>query len=167
MGPKVLAWNGLGGYSFPRFSPSGSCTFSDHHMDNLTSQLYLFWYRNLSDFKTIKEYSSRRQAVVFEQYGYRCEGKFEGKVECFFIKGRDAKAGKRKACRMQLLSWKKGGHPRGGWGIVDSTMLENRKEQKCSVYPFYKNFPLPDSKLNSRISYLSFHRKACKCSEFF
>ena len=41
MGPKVLAWNGLGGYSFPRFSPSGSCTFSDHYMDNLTSQLHL------------------------------------------------------------------------------------------------------------------------------
>ena len=77
MGPKVLAWNGLGGYSFPRVPTSGSCTFSDHHMDNLTSQLYLFWYRNLSDFKTIKEYSSRRQAVVFVQHGYRCEGKFE------------------------------------------------------------------------------------------
>ena len=31
----------LGGYSFPRFLPSGSCTFSDHFMDNLTSQLHL------------------------------------------------------------------------------------------------------------------------------
>ena len=41
MGPKVLAWNGLGGYSFPKFPPSGSCTFSDHYMDNLTSQLHL------------------------------------------------------------------------------------------------------------------------------
>ena len=35
-------------------------------------------------------------------------------------------------------------------------MLEHRKEQKCSVYPFYKKFPLPDSNLNSLLSYLSF-----------
>ena len=34
MGPKVLAWNGLGGYSFPRFIPSGSCTFSDRKTRN-------------------------------------------------------------------------------------------------------------------------------------
>ena len=33
-GPKVLAWNGLGGYSFPRFPPSGSCTFSDRKTRN-------------------------------------------------------------------------------------------------------------------------------------
>ena len=50
------------------------------------------------------------------------------------------------------------------WASAHIYMLEHRKEQKCSVYPFYKNFPLPDSNLNSRISYLSFHRKACWCS---
>ena len=66
-----------GRIQLPEDSSSGSCMFSDHHMDNLTSQLYLFWYRNLSDFKTVKEYSSRRQAVVFVQHGYRCEGKFD------------------------------------------------------------------------------------------
>ena len=41
MGPKVLAWNGLGGYSFPRFPPFGSCTFSDNHMESLTFQRHL------------------------------------------------------------------------------------------------------------------------------
>ena len=31
----------------------------------------------------------------------------------------------------------------------------------------YKNFPLPDSNLNSHLSNLFFRREACKCSEFF
>ena len=40
MGPKVLAWNGLEGRTAGGKSPCGS-TFSDHPMDNLTSQLHL------------------------------------------------------------------------------------------------------------------------------
>ena len=34
---------------------------------------------------------------------------FEGEAECFFIKDKDAKTGKRKACKTKLLSGEKGG----------------------------------------------------------
>ena len=42
------------------------------------------------------------------------------------------------------------------WGIVDTTLLEQRKTYGCDKYPFYKNSPLPDSNLYSHLSNLSF-----------
>ena len=47
MGPKVLAWNGLEGRTAGGKSPCGS-TFSDHPMDNLTSQLQKKEIRRIS-----------------------------------------------------------------------------------------------------------------------
>ena len=57
---------------------------------------------------------------------------------------------------------RKGGPPAKSWrGIVDCYMLEHRKEQKCSIQPFYKKFPHPPrtSYLLPLISYLSFPYK--------
>ena len=42
------------------------------------------------------------------------------------------------------------------WASAHLYMLEQRKTYGCNKYPFYKNFPHPDSNLKPRISNLSF-----------